>query len=81
MGFFNRYSLLYFAVGLFVFFFRVKWIVWLILIIIFELLRNLIFNKTITNTDVIMSVGNIIFFTIGWCLGYYFNELGTKYQW
>lgn len=75
----NRYSLLYFAIGLFFYFVRTDWVIAIVSITTFEALIN-IYRRSFTQTDLLISGTNIVIFMVGWYIGYLSDKYGFDHQ-
>jgi hypothetical protein len=85
----DRFSYLHFAVGVVIYYFNVDLFTSVILHTIFEIIENSPFGINVINNYIIIwpggkpsadtfinSVGDTIFFILGWLSGYYISHLG-----
>lgn len=91
--FLDQYSLLHFAAGIVAYFFNIPLIIWIAINIAFETFENSSLGMSIINklpvwpgekrfADSLLNIcGDILSVILGWCLAYYIDYLGNKYQW
>ncbi len=92
---FDQYSLLHFATGVVAYFIGIKWWLWLIIHILFELIENTSYGIALINKymsffwpgkkrkadSIINQVGDTISSMIGWLCAYLLDKLGKKNRW
>ena len=90
---FDQYSLLHFAVGVVVYFWKIKFVPWLIIHTVFEIIDNtksrIKYNKYIKpwpggklyRDFIVNSVGDTVAAVLGWLCAYYLDKLGKKLHW
>jgi hypothetical protein len=94
--FFDQYSILHMASGIIAYFFGIKLEQWIIIHILFEYVENTSYGINFINlylkniwpggkdkkdTFLNSMVGDNFFAIIGWCIAYYFDLMGKKYNW
>ena len=94
--FFDQYSILHMASGVIAYFFGIKLINWIIAHGLFEYLENTNQGINFINTylkniwpggkpksDSFTNsmLGDNFFAVLGWCIAYYFDEMGKKNDW
>lgn len=91
---FDQYSLLHFAAGVVAYFFKIKFSIWIIINICFELIENTdsgvkIINKLDViwpggkkNPDTLINgVSDVFFAALGWYIAYLLDKYGNKKGW
>lgn len=94
--FFDQYSILHMASGIIAYFFGIKLIHWIIIHVLFEYIENTQYGMNFINsylkniwpggkdkkdTFINSMVGDNFFAIVGWCIAYYFDLMGNKYNW
>lgn len=90
----DQYSLLHFSSGVLAYFFGIKFWIWFILHLAFELIENTQTGMNIINNNfkfwpggkpyadtIINSIGDQIFAMLGWYVAYKLDVLGNKLGW
>ena len=91
---FDQYSLLHFATGVIVYFFGVKWYIWILVHTLFEIIENTDEGMLFINTWLkfwpggkpwadsrLNSLGDTISAIIGWFVASALDKLGSRLGW
>jgi len=91
----DQYSLLHFAVGIVMYFWKVPLGVWIILHSVFEMVENSKVGMKFINSafkdlwpggkpksdSLVNSVGDVVFGTLGWIVAQKIDHMGVNYGW